>query len=460
MAKSNKKLGLYSSLSNIPDMIVQDGIEYYRIYAKKETKDEVKYIEHMNTKYYSDIPLTYTDETTGIVYYVDKPEKPEQPDPENPIEYKLIEIIPEDTDEQKYYGQTYYAWVIDEEPESVEIDGVTYYLVKPEQPGDNYRLVTTVPEGDLFNGSTYYAWIEIPASVEIDGVTYYLVKPEQPNYKWELVEVTPEGEEYDGRTYYAWTFDYPEKIELDGVEYYFTKQDQPGDEYVEKTLEYEGHTYYAWVIVEFPDSIVVDGVTYYKVQPENPGEGYHLATVDYYGTLYYAWIEDEQGGDEPEPVYPESVEIDGVVYYLEQKEKPEGNYKLVSIVPEGEEYGGQTYYAWIEDEQGGDEPEPSGDLFYIGIEEINENNYRELATEELGSKTSLEYIVPDADDENPDGYTVYVFISDSHNILSSTTGIMTITTPEPSTIVEGYKLYTYSVDVYGLDGASLTIQLS
>ena len=39
-------------------------------------------------------------------------------------------------------------------PETIDVDGVTYYKTQPEKPGENYELHTHVE-----NGVTYYEWI-------------------------------------------------------------------------------------------------------------------------------------------------------------------------------------------------------------------------------------------------------------------------------------------------------------
>ena len=90
--------------------------------------------------------------------------------------YSLVEYRSEK------YQTTYYAWVEkdpapQEAPESIEVNGVTYYKTAQEKPGENYTLTEYYSEEYQ---TTYYAWIErepapqeAPESIEVNGVTYY-----------------------------------------------------------------------------------------------------------------------------------------------------------------------------------------------------------------------------------------------------------------------------------------------
>lgn len=107
-----------------------------------------------------------------------------------------------------------------------------------------------------------------------------------------------------------------------------------------------------------PASIVVDGVTYYLTQdaaeaakPADDGKVYELDTEVQDGVTYYAYVEKVT---EPEPADPaESIEVDGVTYYLEQPAEPVEDGKEFELVTIDQD--GVTYYAWVEKVA---EPEP------------------------------------------------------------------------------------------------------
>ncbi len=193
---------------------------------------------------------------------------------------------------------------------------------------------------------------------------------------------------------------------------------------------------------ELPDSIEIDGVTYYKVQPANPGEGYHLATIDYQGTPYYAWIADEP----VDPELPDTIKIDGVTYYKVQPANPGEGYHLATV-----DYQGTPYYAWIADEP----VDPSEQFyFYAGIEEVNQNNYTEVASKVTEYPENLEITIP-AYDGDGDGYDLYVLVKAGQEIkLSGSVGHYIIPAPE-----EFDGLWLYAFIGGGFEDSTLTLTL-
>ncbi len=97
-------------------------------------------------------------------------------------------------------------------PDTVVVEGVTYYKEQPATPttepdaGKEWTLVTTIS-----GTTTYYAWVQndivvdIPDSIEVEGVTYYKEQPDMPTTEpdegkeWTL-DTTTSGT----TTYYAW----------------------------------------------------------------------------------------------------------------------------------------------------------------------------------------------------------------------------------------------------------------
>ena len=126
-------------------------------------------------------------------------------------------------------------------PESIEVNGVTYYKTAQEKPGENYSLVEYRSEKYQ---TTYYAWIEkepapqeAPESIEVNGVTYYKTAQEKPGENYTLTEYY--SEEYQ-TTYYAWVENEP--TPQPGFYYYFGNA----------PIDSSNYTSIAHIISEYP----------------------------------------------------------------------------------------------------------------------------------------------------------------------------------------------------------------
>ena len=178
------------------------------------------------------------------------------------------------------------------------------------QPGENFELRTYY--SDQYQ-TTYYAWFEVepqpqeaPDTIEVEGITYYKEQPAQPGENFELR--TYYSDQYQ-TTYYAWfevePIEIPDTITVNGITYYKQEllPEQPGEEYELVSYEDYGITYYGWASTEEPEpdpSVInpANGIRYYIIQQDQPGENYTLDTYEVNGITYYAWIRNE---DEPQP---------------------------------------------------------------------------------------------------------------------------------------------------------------
>ena len=475
--KSNKVFSsVYVDYTQIPEVITYDGIKYYRIPPVGFNAEIHKTIEFMNTTYYSLAPISGEQEVTsiqidGITYYSVQPKQPGdnyelksvQQDGITYYAWVAIEIDPNSPDQiiinnivyvkQKPAEQEgreikavnvnaiYYASIETEMPDSIEINGVTYYRYYPGVTPD----VAEGYERTIINyGNTqYYIDVEIqqvaPDTIVVDGITYYKEQQAQPGENYELR--TYYSDAY-GITYYAWVEVepvIPDTIVVDGITYYREQPAQPGENYELRTVEQNGITYYAWVEVEpqvAPDTIVVDGITYYKVQPAEPEEG-EWDLLEYYSqeweTMYYTWIPADQ--DIPSTVInPEN----GKTYFITIPDQPGENYTLDTYT-----VNGIAYYAWIKNE---DEPQPSDYfLYYIGHvpaddpAPITSANYQELASSINSYPSPWVY-------ETDDDSDVYVLVKDNINLKGLLNHMFNKDLDNVVEEFDGYKIIEFNLE--------------
>lgn len=200
---------VYAKPTNVGELITIDGELYSKIPESEEAFNQPKIVNGLR---YFPKSAPDTIDVDGVTYY---------------------RIIPDDVTgenyiitpyESEYWGVTYYSWKMI--PESIEVNGVTYYRIAQEQPGENYSLVEYRSEEYQI---TYYAWVEnepapepqpqeAPESIEVNGVTYYKTAQEQPGENYTLTEYY--SEEYQ-TTYYAWIENEPAPQPGEQFYYYF-----------------------------------------------------------------------------------------------------------------------------------------------------------------------------------------------------------------------------------------------
>ena len=533
---------VYVDYTQIPEVITYEGIKFYRIPPVGFNAEIHKTTEYMNTTYYSLAPISGEQEVTsiqidGITYYSVQPEQPgdnyelksvqqdgityyawvaieidpnspeqivvnnitysiHKPEVQEGYEIKAIKvnaiyyasIATEMPDSMVINGVTYYKYYegqtpdvaegnertfinigttlyyVDTEipqviiPDTIEVDGITYSKEQGEQPGENFELRTYYSEEYQ---TTYYAWVEVapqpqeaPETIEVEGITYYKEQPAQPGENYELR--TYYSDQYQ-TTYYAWfevepqPQEAPDTIEVEGITYYKEQPAQPGENFELRTYYSEEYqtTYYAWFEIEpieIPDTIIVNGITYYKQEllPEQPGEEYELVSYEDYGITYYGWASTEEPEPDPSVINP----ANGIRYYIIQQDQPGENYTLDTY-----EVNGITYYAWIRNEE---EPQPGESfLYWIGDVEneddapITSSNYQELAQTVNNYPSPWTYTV-DGDRD------IYILLKDNIDIKILLNGRYVNKESSNYIIVEefdGYKIFMINID-------SSTIEIS
>ena len=92
--------------------------------------------------------------------------------------------------------------------EFIIINGITYYTELPDQPGENYKLVSIQIGNETGELSTYYTWEEIeyevnsPDTIEFNNITYYKEQQDKPEGAY--VSISYYSQEYS-TMYYAWS---------------------------------------------------------------------------------------------------------------------------------------------------------------------------------------------------------------------------------------------------------------